>query len=87
MSSDYNQIYIKPGTSRAIAVWLASPSASYNYSLMNADYYGNMSSSYYGSGTYSPGLRPLVCLKSSVQLEKQSDGTFKIVKTLITGQN
>ena len=26
-----------------------------------------------------PGLRPIVCLKSDVQLEKVSDGTYQIV--------
>ncbi len=80
VQDDFNSIYIKSDTSIAYGMWLASPSASSNGYLMNTYYGGNVDSSYYYNYGTLEGLRPLVCLKSSVQLEKQSDGTFKIVK-------
>ena len=78
VKDDFNSIYIKSSTSKAYAMWLASPSA-YDSNLLMRAYYGGLVDSisyYYGN----PGLRPLVCLKSSIQLEKQSDATFMIVK-------
>ena len=57
-------------------MWLASPSAEAYDSLMTIDREGRISyGSYY---SYSEGIRPIVCLKSDVQLEKQSDGTYQI---------
>ena len=77
VTSDYNQIYIKPSTSRADEMWLASPSGSGPNGLMSAYNDGRMK--VYNYSGSNAGLRPLVCLKSSVQLEKQSDGTYQIV--------
>ena len=39
---------------------------------MPATYSGNVTGIYYGYD--DPGLRPLVCLKSSVQLQIEEDG-------------
>ena len=85
VASDYNQIYIKPTDSKANAMWLASPSYGDPDNLMCANYDGDVRNNDSGNnvpGNLSyddPGLRPIVCLKSSVQLEKQSDGTYQIV--------
>ena len=77
---DYNSIYIKSDTSKSFTMCLASPSA------YDSDYLMQAKSSYNGSVEFvdysskNSGLRPIVCLKSGVQLEKQADGTFMIVK-------
>ena len=75
---DFNKIYINSDNSKAYAMWLASPSAYDTNGVMYAYYYGGVNNySYYNS---NPGLRPLVCLKSSVQLKKVSTGVYEIVK-------
>ena len=75
-STDNCSIYIKSGTNKASAMWLASPSSNGNDSIVNAYCTGNLFyGRYYGNNT---GLRPLVCLKSNVQLEKIEDGVYKI---------
>ena len=56
-------------------IWLASPSAGNTYSVMDVGYGGGV-----GSYTYNitdRGFRPLVCLKSDIQLEADGDG-YKI---------
>ena len=78
VQDDFNSIYIKSSTSKADAMWLASPSTYGNNYLMDANHYGSVDS--YGYSSLTPGLRPIVCLKPGVQLEKQTDGTFMIVK-------
>ena len=75
---DFNKIYINSDSSKANAMWLASPSAYDTNHVMYANCNGNVYASAYSSG--NPGLRPLVCLKSSVQLKKVSTGVYEIVK-------
>ena len=70
--NEYNSIYIKSDNSNANAMWLASPSASYYGTLMNAGYSGNLDADHYSSN--NPGFRPVVCLKSKVKLQKVVDG-------------
>ena len=55
-------------------MWVASPSASDSYSVYEVDYDGDIGNYYYNY--YYAGFRPLVCLQSNVQLEKQQDGSF-----------
>ena len=75
---DFNKIYINSDSSKAYAMWLASPSASNPSYVMRANYNGGVD---HGScSSNHPGLRPLVCLKSSVQLKKVSTGVYEIVK-------
>ena len=74
---DYDSIYIKSDTSKTYGMWLASPSAYGSGYLFNADYDGNLNEYNYSNGDL--GFRPLVCLKSSVQLEAQGDGTYAII--------
>ncbi len=76
LSSDCDEIYMKPYNSKATAMWLASPSNGLAGDLVYVNYYG-----YFGSYLYShngPGLRPLVCLKSDVQLKKTGDRVYAI---------
>lgn len=76
-TNEYNFIYIKPDLSLASGMWLASPSANRNDILLCAKNDGYVSTSNYMTALL--GLRPLVCLKSSVQLEQVDSDTFRIV--------
>ena len=76
--NDFNQIYIKSDDSKAYGMWLASPSGSYSDRVNVANCSGSVEEYYNDLSSY--GLRPLVCLKSSVQLEKQPNGAYLIVK-------
>ena len=76
-SDENNEIYIKTSQEKANAMWLASPSSSNSYlNVVHANWHGNLNTSNYDSS--NPGLRPLVCLRSNVQLEKVKDGEYKI---------
>ena len=68
-------LYVISDTFKAYAMWLGSPSAINADSLMNVNYVGYVLYGYYISHS---GFRPLVCLKSDIQLEKQSDGKYLI---------
>lgn len=62
----------------ASAMWLASPSAYHADFVMIVDYDGGV-----GEGGYSNaerGFRPLVSLKSDVELRKTGDNTYEIIK-------
>ena len=78
VANDYNEIYIKPNTSKAAAMWIASPSDYNNTNLMGG-YYSNSIESYYYNGK-GYGFRPIVCLKSETILQSQSDGSLKIIE-------
>ena len=66
-----DSLYV-PSSKGATAMWLASPSANATSRVMNVDYSGNVSA--YSYSSYFIGFRPLVCLKSSVQLQESGDG-------------
>ncbi len=68
--------YVISDTSKASAMWLAASSAYNASSIMAVSYNGYMDYNLYNSDY--PGFRPIVCLKSNVQLEKQQDGTYVI---------
>ena len=73
--SKSDSLYVLPISNGANAMWLASPSADYAYGVMYVDYGGGV-----GAGdhfTTNFGFRPLVCLKSDIQLEADGDG-YKI---------
>ena len=61
-------------------MWLASPSANTNYSVMLAYYSGNMTSSSYTDG--AEGFRPIVCLKSNIHLLDNGDNTYSIKEAI-----
>ncbi len=82
-SNDCNNIYIKSDTSKAYGMWLASPSAGNANDVMGAYFNGLVSyNNYHGYyNDYYPGLRPLVCLSSDIQLKKLDNGNYRIVKS------
>ena len=73
-------LYVISDSTDAYAMWLASPSAASSSYMMRVTSSGYVNQYYYYHSTYSsnPGIRPLVCLKSGVQLEKQSNGKYLI---------
>ncbi len=66
------------GTNKATGVWIASPSAYANFSVMYVGYDGYVGYTTYSINNY--GFRPLVCLQPSVRLEKTGDGQYTIVQ-------
>ena len=62
----------------AYAMWLASPSAGNTSSVMDVSYSGFVNYNAYGSTDY--GFRPLVSLRSEVELRKTGDNTYEIIK-------
>ena len=64
--------YVLPSSKGANAMWLASPAAYDAYNVMIVNCSGNVGS--YGCNVSTNGFRPLVCLKSSVQLQESGDG-------------
>lgn len=55
-------------------MWVASPSAISGINVYGVAYDGDVDGTTYGNSDI--GFRPLVCLQSNVQLEKQQDGSF-----------
>jgi len=58
-------------------MWVASPSATHPYDVMDVYYLGHVGNIDYNYG--SIGFRPLVSLKSDSQLQKNADGTYTIL--------
>ena len=74
--SDTKQLYVSESTNtNAAAFLLASPSAESTDSLMYVNYTGDIDGSSYN---VVRGFRPLVCLNSNVELERQENGTYLI---------
>ena len=69
-------LYVISDVSKAYSMWLGSPSANYASYVMYAYFYGEVNYENYYAAT--PGFRPVVCLNSDIQLEKQSNGTYLI---------
>lgn len=76
IEDEYNSIYTKTDHSKAYSTWIASPSTS-TARLMESSY-GGIVSAYKFYLEDNTGIRPIVCLKSDVQLEKQDNGNYKI---------
>ncbi len=72
-----DSLYVISSQSDALAYWVASPSANGTDYVMNVSYDGYVNYSY--SSNYCIGFRPLVSLKSDVQLQKNEDGTYTIL--------
>lgn len=72
-----DSLYVISSQSDAKAYWVASPSDGYPYYVMNVSCGGDV----YGvnNANYTVGFRPLVSLKSDVQLQKNEDGTYTIL--------
>ena len=80
---EYNSIYVKSDTDRAHAMWLASPSAVDNSSVTNVYFFGRIdyhNYDHWGLTITIPGIRPVVSLKSNIQLEKNAEGKYEIKK-------
>lgn len=79
VEDEMNGIYIKSETTEILGMHIASPSANGNDYITTAsrvalgDWAGSQ------ADRYNYGLRPIVCLKPDVQLEKQADGSYKIL--------
>ena len=75
-SSDYldssDSLYVLPSSKGASAMWVASPSAYYPINVTLVYWYGGVGASDFNFNRY--GFRPLVCLKSNVQLQESGDG-------------
>ena len=71
-------LYVINSTSTASGMWLASTSAVDGNRILRIHWNGMLSNDNYNAGSY--GFRPLVCLKSSVRLEKNTDESYSILK-------
>ena len=76
---DNDLYYIKSNTDKCSYMWLASPSAFNSSNLMVVRYTGSVDFMIFFN-LDSTGFRPLVCLKSGIQLEKISDTELKIIE-------
>lgn len=70
-----DKLYVLSNSSGAYAMVLASPSNSGISNVMHVSLYGGVSFNGYNANNF--GLRPIVCLKSDIQLEEDEDG-YKI---------
>ena len=70
--------YAISSTTNALCALLASPSAYENYHEIGA-FTGGLDA-VIASDVFGTGLRPIVCLKSDVHLQKNSDGSYTIVE-------
>ena len=74
--SDYlysgDSLYVLPSSKGALAMWVASPSADYADAVMDVSRDGGVA--YHAYYYTCNGFRPLVCLKSNVQLQESGDG-------------
>ena len=73
--NDRDNLYYITDTNKAYTMWIASPHA-LDKSVMSVLYYGEISGSTYRSYL---GFRPVVCLKSDMQLKKISDTEYMII--------
>ena len=79
ITDELNKIYIKSDTSNAYGMWIAATSPISNNRLYMVTSAWGVSDGAMYSGE-ALGLRPIVCLKSSVRLEAQGDGTYAIIQ-------
>ena len=81
-SSDYldssDPTYVINSTSNAYGMWVASPSGTGTNNVMYVYYIGRVYNTSYNADLN--GFRPLVSLKSDVQLKKTGDNTYEIIK-------
>ncbi len=72
-----DNLYVINSREKAYSSWIASPSGNNTDVIVGVSYLGNLNRNLYNKDD-GLGFRPLVCLKSNVQLEKNSDGTYTI---------
>ena len=72
-----DNLYVISNSLKAEGMWIASPSYYNAYNMMALQLDGNVTNySYSNNNLY--GFRPVVCLKSDIKLQKNSDGTYAI---------
>lgn len=81
--NESESLYVISDVNKAQGMWIASPmgmTASY-LPVVNGEFISGVgyNSSFYFNNLY-PGLRPIICLKSGIQLEKISDTELKIIE-------
>ena len=76
MLSTSDKTYVINSTDNSWGMWLSSPSAANNNSMMRIRSSGDVGN--YSCSDKASGFRPLVCLKSDVTLQKNSDGSYTI---------
>ena len=74
---DDNELYYITNLDKCDYMWIGSPSANSDLNLVLV-YYTGYVSLYHFDSNRTTGFRPLVCLNSDIQLEKQSNGTYLI---------
>ena len=84
LSVSNDTLYVMYSTSKAEwGMWMASPSSNYPTSLIVEHYFSSntfLKQEGVDDNGYSHyGFRPVICLKSGTQLEKNSDGSYTIV--------
>ena len=65
-----------------VFVWVASPSVGDTNTVTSVNYKGDVSPNHYFNNSFysnTIGFRPLVSLKSDIQLQKNADGTYTIL--------
>ena len=72
-----DSLYVIKDTTKANAVWVASPSIGGADHIFYVNSNGGVHRGLYNQNNI--GFRPLVCLKSDVQLQKNADGTYTIL--------
>ncbi len=78
-AEDDEDLYYITDYDKCSYMWLASPSAYDSSNLVRVSFTGLVGSDYLYFYSYvNTGFRPLVCLQSEIQLEKQTDGTYLI---------
>ncbi len=70
--------YVISETTNAGGMWLASPSCYAEYCIMDLSSEGSIGYDTPADTTQN-GFRPIVCLKSEIQLQKSDDGNYEIV--------
>ena len=77
--------YVITETDHARGMWLASPSTYVSgICILTCNYKGTIGTSSTGfknvtTNVTEAGFRPLVCLKSDIQLQKSEDGNYTII--------
>ncbi len=69
--------YVISDETNAITMWIASPSNIGSNFVMYVTFNGILG--YWGYNDTGNGFRPIVCLKSEIQLQKSDDGNYTIV--------
>ena len=76
--STSDNLYVITNNDKALATWLASPSADNRANALSIHFSGYLHGNLVNQNPRD-GFRPVVCLKPDVQLEQQSNGNFTIV--------